>query len=115
MISIPRPHRYSRRSLLKGLGLGIGVLPLLNSERVIAQSAGVPKRLITMVWGSGIVPSAFYPPVGALGTLPPILAPLQPWKSKVLQIRGRTMGGIDAKVVADASGGTTGTSPILRC
>lgn len=127
MISIPRPHRYSRRSLLKGLGLGIGVLPLLNSERVSAQSAGVPKRLITMVWGSGIVPSAFYAPAGPLGTLPPTLAPLEPWKSKVLQIRGRTMGGVDAKVMADANarynghlsypslltGTTLGTSPSI--
>jgi Protein of unknown function (DUF1552) len=101
MISLPRPLRYSRRSLLKGLGLGMGVLPLLNSERVRAQSAGVAKRLITMVWGSGIVPSAFYAPAGALGTMPAILAPLDPWKSKVLQIRGRSLGGIDSKVMVD--------------
>ena len=81
----------------------MGMLPLLNSERVIAQTAGVPKRLITMVWGSGIVPSAFYAPAGPLTTLPPTLAPLELWKSKVLQIRGRTMGGIDSKVMVDAN------------
>lgn len=102
MISIPRPHRYSRRSLLKGLGLGIGVLPLLNSERVIAQSGGVAKRLITMVWGSGICPPNYYAPAGPLGTLPATLAPLALWKSKVLQIRGKTLGGVDQKVMADA-------------
>ncbi|HET6146988.1 MAG TPA: DUF1552 domain-containing protein [Polyangia bacterium] len=80
----------------------MGVLPLLNSERVRAQSGGVAKRLITMVWGSGVVPADFYAPAGPLGTLPPILAPLDPWKSKVLQIRGRNLGGIDSKVMTDA-------------
>jgi hypothetical protein len=105
----------------------MGVLPLLNGERVRAQSAGVAKRLITMAWGSGIVPSAFYAPAGTLGTLPPILAPLDPWKSKVLQIRGRSLGGIDAKVMVDAgnrygghssypsllTGTATGTKPSI--
>ena len=127
MISIPRPQRYSRRSLLRGLGLGMGVLPLLNAERARAQSAGVAKRLVSMVWGSGIVPSAFYAPAGTLGTLPPILAPLDPWKSKVLQIRGRSLGGIDSKVMVDAgnrygghssypsllTGTATGTKPSI--
>lgn len=127
MISIPRPDRYSRRSLLKGLGLGLGVLPLLNSERALGQTAGAPKRLITMVWGSGVVPASFYAPAGPLGTLPAILAPLEPWKSKVLQIRGKTHGGIDAKVMVDAdnrygghftypsllTGTATGTKPSI--
>ena len=49
-------HRYSRRALLKGLGIGLGALPLLNSERARAQSGGVAKRLITVVWGSGVAP-----------------------------------------------------------
>jgi hypothetical protein len=83
------------------------MLPLLNSERVIAQTAGVPKRFISMVWGSGIVPTSFYAPVGPLGaTLPAILAPFktaptpsgQPidLTAKLLQIRGKSLGGIDA-------------------
>ena len=103
MISIPKPHRYSRRSLLKGLGLGMGVLPLLNSERIRAQSGGVAKRLVTMVWGSGIVPNNYYAPAGTLGMLPPTLAPLAPVQSKLLQIRGKTMGGIDARTMVDAN------------
>lgn len=115
MISIPRPERYSRRSLLKGLGVGMGMLPLLNSERVIAQTAGVAKRLITITWGSGVVPKDFYVPAGALGTLPPILAPLEAWKSKVLAIRGKgtsdsNMGGIDLKTLVDAGGTYNGHS-----
>ena len=106
MILLPDPRRYSRRILLKGLGVGMGMLPLLNSERIRAQTAGVAKRLITITWGSGIVPSAYYVPAGALGTLPPILAPLDAWKSKVLAIRGKgtsggSMGGIDSKVMVD--------------
>lgn len=83
--------------------MGMAVLPLLNSERVRAQSGGVAKRLVTMVWGSGIVPNNYYAPAGALGTLPATLAPLTPVKSKVLQIRGKTMGGIDARTMVDAN------------
>jgi hypothetical protein len=132
MILVPKPERYSRRKLLKGLGVGMGMLPLLNSERVRAQSAGVAKRLITITWGSGVVPGAYYVPAGALGTLPPILAPLDAWKSKVLAIRGSgngnaTMGGIDSKVMVDVgntygghssypsllTGTATGTQPSI--
>ena len=100
-------HRYSRRALLKGLGIGLGALPLLNSERARAQSGGVAKRLITVVWGSGVAPPSFYPPAGALGTLPPILASFDSLKSKMLVIRGKgtgnsNSGGIDCRTMVDA-------------
>lgn len=102
-----KTDKYSRRALLKGLGVGMGMLPLLNAERVVAQTAGVAKRLITITWTNGIVPSAFYPAAGPLtGTLPPILAPLDMWKTKILAMRGsktgNAMGGIDSKVMVDA-------------
>jgi hypothetical protein len=100
-------HRYSRRALLKGLGIGLGALPLLNSERARAQSGGVAKRLITVVWGSGVAPPSFYPPAGALGTLPPILTSFESVKSKMLVIRGKgtgnsNSGGIDCRTMVDA-------------
>ena len=132
MISVPRPKRYySRRALLKSLGLGMGVIPLLNSERVRAQSAGVAKRFISVMWGSGVCPPYFYPPAGALGALPETLAPFEPWKSKMLVVRGKgnqigNMGGIDYRsmVATNAFGGhfsypcaltgtATGTSPSI--
>lgn len=103
-----RAQRYSRRALLQSLGVGLGMLPLLHSEPVIAQAAGVAKRLITIVWGSGVVAPSFYPPPGPLATLPPILAAFEPYKAKMLSIRGKgtgngNMGGVDAKVMVDAA------------
>jgi len=102
-----KTNKYSRRALLKGMGVGMGMLPLLNSERVIAQSGGVAKRLITITWTNGTVPGDFYPAAGALtGTLPAILVPLDAWKSKILAMRGKgaknTTGGIDSKAMVDA-------------
>jgi hypothetical protein len=102
-----KTDKYSRRALLKGLGVGAGMLPLLNAEPALAQTGGVVKRLITITWTNGIVPSAFYPPAGPLtGTLPPILAPLDMWKTKILAMRGsktgNAMGGVDSKVMVDA-------------
>ncbi len=100
-----RKDRYSRRALLKGLGLGMGMLPLLNSEKVIAQTGGVAKRFIFINWTNGIVPKDFYPAAGALATLPPILAPLDAWKTKILAMRGKgsgnATGGIDCKIMTD--------------
>ena len=103
-----RSNRYSRRALLKALGLGMGILPLLDSEPVVAGAAGVAKRFISITWTNGIVAGDFYPAAGPLtAPLPPILSPLEPWKSKVLAMRGPgtgvTTGGIDLQVMVDAN------------
>ncbi len=102
-----RTNRYSRRAFLKALGAGMGMLPLLNCERALAQTAGVVKRMISITWTNGVVASNFYPPEGPLtGPLPPILAPLEPWKSRILAMRGpgvgTMMGGVDLNVMVDA-------------
>ena len=107
MISIPRPERYSRRALLKGMGVGMGMLPLLHSERVRAQSSGVAKRFISIIWGSGVAPPNFYPPAGALATLPMSLAAFETVKQKMLVVRGKgtgngNSGGIDYRTMVDA-------------
>lgn len=126
-----RSDKYSRRALLKGMGVGLGMLPLLNSEKVIAQTGGVAKRLVAITWTNGVVPRDFYPPAGPLATLPPILQPLDMWKSKMLVMRGKgggnAIGGIDSKVMVDAgqtygghsaypsllTGTATGTQPSI--
>ena len=102
-----RRDRYSRRAFLKALGLGMGILPLLDSERVVAGPSGVAKRFISITWTNGIVPQNFYPPAGPLtAALPAILSPLEPWKSKVLAMRGpgtgANTGGVDSQVMVDA-------------
>lgn len=98
-----RNARHRRRTFLQGLGLGAGFLPLLDPESAPAQAAGFPKRLITITWTNGIVPGQFYPSAGPLGTLPPLLAPLEPYKSKVLALRqsNAAKSPIDLRVMID--------------
>ncbi len=115
-----KDQKYSRRTLLKGMGVGMGILPMLNSERAVAATGGVVKRFIAITWTNGIVPGDFYPPAGALtGTLPAILQPLDMWKSKILSIRGKgtntNTGGIDSKVMltSNAFGGHSAYPSLL--
>jgi hypothetical protein len=96
-----RADRFSRRALLKGLGLGLGMLPLLNSDKGTVRAAGVAKRLIAITWTGGVVPGAFFPPPGPLtGTLPPILQPLDAWKSKILVMQGVGNGVLEGASIA---------------
>jgi len=99
--------KYSRRALLKRLGLGAGFLPLLSTERARGAAAnGFPTRLIAVTWTDGICPPNFYP-TGAAGplpaTLPSILSPLQPWASKLLVMRAanKQVSPFDLKVMMD--------------
>jgi len=77
--------RFSRRALLKRMGLGAGFLPLLSTERARAANAsGFPTRFIAITWTDGICPPSFYPSsAGAITTLPPTLQSLASWSSKV--------------------------------
>jgi hypothetical protein len=95
--------RFRRRTFLQSLGLGAGFLPLLDAEVAPAQSAGFPTRLITITWTNGVVPARFYPAVGPIGTLPPLLAPLEAHKSKILALRqaNAAKSPIDVTVMKD--------------
>ena len=65
--------KYSRRAILKRLGIGAGFLPLLSTEKARAAApAGFPTRLIAITWTDGICPPEFYP-TGAAGPLPATL------------------------------------------
>jgi Protein of unknown function (DUF1552) len=104
-----KKDRYSRRALLKAMGLGAGFLPLLNAERSPAATAsGFPTRFISITWTNGAVPPNFYP-AGAAGplpaTLPPVLQPLQAWSSKILSLRAakNQTSPIDLKVMLDSN------------
>ncbi len=82
--------KFSRRALLKSLGLGAGFLPLLSTERARgATSAGYPRRLITIAVTDGICPPDFYTASGGSlpATLPFTLQPLATWSSKLLLLR----------------------------
>jgi hypothetical protein len=95
--------RHRRRTFLQGLGLGAGFLPLLDPEMAPAQTAGFPKRLITITWTNGVIPGQFYPSPGPIATLPPLLAPLEAHKSKILALRqaNAAKSPIDIQVMID--------------
>jgi hypothetical protein len=83
--------KYSRRAILKSLGLGAGFLPLLSTERARAANAsGFPTRFISITWTDGVCPPNFYLSGGAgplPATLPSILQPLAAWSSKLILFR----------------------------
>jgi len=49
-----RAH-FSRRSLLKALGAGAGMIPLLETDLVAACATTGPKRLMIVLWGNGVL------------------------------------------------------------
>ena len=85
--------KFSRRAILKRLGIGAGFLPLLSTERARAAANGFPTRFIAITWTDGVCPPNFYPSgsAGAFSAnLPSILSPLQPWSSKLIAFRHAT-------------------------
>jgi hypothetical protein len=75
--------RTTRRALLKQLGLGPFLLPLLPAAT--ARAAGTANRLLCVVHTGGYRQAHWRPPEGPLtGTLPASAAPLQPWKDRLI-------------------------------
>lgn len=88
--------RLSRRTLLRGTGAAIA-LPFLTAMEARAQSAP-PKRLVLVFGPNGTLYQRWAPTPAAGGfTLSPVLAPLEPFKSKLT-----ILGNVD---VASASHG----------
>jgi hypothetical protein len=82
----------SRRDLLRRLGLGTAVLPFLGNLPSLASAAALPKRRLVVVFSpDGVVKKNFWPAeAGAFGErpLPPILQPLEPFKDRLLVLKG---------------------------
>ena len=85
--------KYSRRNLLKALGVGAALLPLIEADPADAAClvSGI-KRLFVLVWPDGMVTSVS-PWAGAGETLaawqlPSFQASLQPFKSDLLLLNG---------------------------
>jgi Protein of unknown function (DUF1552) len=90
-------ERYSRRALLKRMGLSAAMLPLIHAEKSMAATAsGFPKRFVTLTHGNGVIASAFYPAGNALSTLAPTLASMQPFAAKMIMPIG-----LDYKSILD--------------
>lgn len=86
-----RRSTLSRRQLLQlGVGAGVLGLPLLSPERVGA-AASTPQRLLLVFTPNGTVPRAYWPTAGTSETdfeLNTIMQPLEPFKSRLLVLRG---------------------------
>src|SRR3954462_3267553 len=88
-----RDLRFSRRALLKLIGAGAALLPLLESDPVDAQClAGGIKRLYMMAWPDGMLSSINkWSEVGTAPSnwkLAPFQASLQPYQSDLLLLNG---------------------------
>jgi hypothetical protein len=96
--------KLRRRELLAGLG-GLGLLPLAGARAARADQA--PRRLIVFYTPNGTVGPEWRPRGGEADfTFGRILAPLAPWRSKLL-----VLGGVDM-ALADAGFGSHHTRGI---
>src|SRR5258705_1032601 len=76
------------------------MVPPLHAEKPLAAPlAGFPKRLITVAWTNGIVPTDFYPASGTALTIGQTLQPLAAFAPKMLMPIG-----LDLSVVLAAAG-----------
>ncbi len=93
-------HSLSRRELLRRLGVGSAVLPFLGNlpSLALANTAGPKKRLVIVFSPDGVVKKNFWPtipgpfltpgPVRVPAELPPCLAPLEPFRDRLLTLKG---------------------------
>ena len=96
-----RDLRFSRRNLLKTIGAGMALLPLLESDPADAQClAGGIKRLYVLAWPDGMLSSMnSWSPAGTDPSnwkLAPFQASLQPYQSDLL-----LLNGVDYKFIKD--------------
>ncbi len=104
-------HTSTRRQFLRRLGLSGALLPFLPALPSLAQDAAKapPQRIIFMFTPNGTVPPAFWPDQeGADFQLRSILSPLEPWKSRLLTIKG-----VSNKIRGDGDGHMRGISCLL--
>ena len=81
----------SRRDLLRRLGVGSAVLPFLGNLPSLAAAPALPKRRLVIVFSpDGVVKKDFWPEAGPLADrdLPPILVPFDPFKDRLLTLKG---------------------------
>ena len=99
----------TRRQFLRHAGISAAVLPFLPAMPSLGASGTKMQRIIFMFTPNGVVQPDFWPDeVGADFKLKRILAPLEPFKSRTL-----TLKGISNKVRGDGDGHMRGMSCLL--
>jgi hypothetical protein len=84
-----RNSKLGRRELLKAAGASTALLPFVPILESRAQAEQPPKRFICFYSSNGIVREAWTPKMnGSELELSPILAPLEPYKSRLLAVDG---------------------------
>jgi hypothetical protein len=112
-------ERLARRELLGRLGVGGAVLPFLGNLPSLAHAAaaGPKQRLVIVFSPDGTVRKNFWPAAGSFtapgdsGTpaaLPPILAPLEPFRERLLSLKG-----VCNKIRGDGDGHMRGIGCLL--
>jgi len=99
-----RDLRFSRRNLLRSIGAGAALLPLLESDRADADClAGGIKRMYILVWPDGMLSSiTSWPTAGddpTSWTLSPFQSSLLPYTSDLL-----LLDGVDYRFIVDMPG-----------
>ena len=101
----------TRRTFLRQLGLSAAALPFLPALPSLAQGTPgtKPQRIIFLFTPNGTIPPEFWPDqTGPDFQLKRILAPLEPFKSRLM-----TLNGICNKVRGDGDGHMRGISCLL--
>lgn len=89
-----KSFKLSRRALLRGMGVAVGLPPLeamLNAQggfHGVAHAAGQPQRYVTWLWGCGVPEPRFWPQTGAGYAMTPSLAALEPVKADFTLVSG---------------------------
>jgi hypothetical protein len=87
-VTTPARFPLDRRALLRRLGLGAALVPLLEATRARGAARAYPRRLVIMSKGGGNVPGEFWPQTDAPGAVVPLAATtfgavakvLEPWR-----------------------------------
>ncbi len=101
----------TRRHFLRQLGLSTAALPFLSAMPSLAAEAAAAKsqRVIFLFTPNGTIPPDFWPDeVGADFKLKRILAPLEPYKNRLM-----TLKGVCNKIRGDGDGHMRGISCLL--
>jgi hypothetical protein len=84
-----RYRHIDRRGFLKAMGVGVGILPFLEAERVSGQVLGDPKRMMFLAWSNGMLNGdRNWPGTGTDYVLPSFMDALEPHREEIILVSG---------------------------